>query len=137
MSQVVFLQLGVPCAANGGAGADDVAVVVATSEGSPGVSLVLPLPRFSFSHLSLHCGFQGGGPAIRLEVFWARSRCVSVRSAFVVSSTSNSTVPPPQAAQDRIKSFLTSGLMSFDSQAFRVTLEEERLMGIADPGERA
>jgi hypothetical protein len=40
-----------------------------------------------------------------------------------------------QRAHDRIKTFLTSGLMSFDAQAFRVTLEEERLMGIADPGE--
>lgn len=38
-----------------------------------------------------------------------------------------------QMAHDRIKSFLTSGLMSFDDQAFRVTLEEERWMGISDP----
>ena len=36
------------------------------------------------------------------------------------------------AANTQITSFLTSGLLSFDSQAFRVTREEEMLMGIFD-----
>jgi hypothetical protein len=36
-------------------------------------------------------------------------------------------------ANEQIKSFLTSGLLSFDTQAFRVTREEEMLMGIFDP----
>jgi hypothetical protein len=37
------------------------------------------------------------------------------------------------AASSQIKSFLASGLLSFDAQAFRVTKEEEMLMGIFDP----
>ena len=39
------------------------------------------------------------------------------------------------AANAQIQAFLSSGLLSFDAQAFRVTREEEMLMGIFDPSE--
>ena len=38
-----------------------------------------------------------------------------------------------EAANSQIQAFLSSGLLSFDAQAFRVTKEEELLMGIFDP----